>query len=217
MLLSGDSITGLWLGGLLGLQHALDPDHLAALSSLLARGSSDDASGVGRRGLLLGAAWGLGHAAVLFLLGLLLLITRRSLPTWVDQVAGLLVSALLLFFGALALHHALVPPAQPRAPKAQPRRLRRSFLVGMAHGLAGSGALATLVLTRLPTLAAQLTYISLFGLGSLLGMAILAGLAGEALSRLGRGPYVARAFAALTGAASAGLGAAWLLAQWRAR
>ena len=63
---------------------------------------------------------------------------------------------------------------------------RRPLLVGAVHGLAGSGALTALVLTTLPTTAARLTYMALFGLGSTLGMAALSGLLGWPLARAWR-------------------------------
>ena len=66
------------------------------------------------------------------------------------------------------------------------------LLVGAVHGLAGSGALTALVLTTLPTAAARLTYMALFGLGSTLGMAALSGLLGWPLARMGNHHAVAR-------------------------
>ena len=65
---------------------------------------------------------------------------------------------------------------------------RRPLLVGAIHGLAGSGALTALVLTTLPSTAARLTYMAVFGLGSTLGMAALSGLLGWPLARIGRPP-----------------------------
>ena len=71
---------------------------------------------------------------------------------------------------------------------------RRPLLVGAVHGLAGSGALTALVLATLPSTAARLTYMALFGLGSTLGMAALSGLLGWPLARVGgdRGARAAR-------------------------
>src|SRR5205085_3497300 len=70
---------------------------------------------------------------------------------------------------------------------------RRPLLVGAVHGLAGSGALTALVLATLPSTAAQLTYMTLFGLGSTLGMAALSGLLGWPLARVGNHHTFARA------------------------
>jgi hypothetical protein len=83
---------------------------------------------------------------------------------------------------------------------------RRPLLVGAVHGLAGSGALTALVLTTLPTTAARLTYMALFGLGSTLGMAALSGLLGWPLARMGNHHAVARAVSLAVGLVSTALG-----------
>ena len=83
---------------------------------------------------------------------------------------------------------------------------RRPLLVGAVHGLAGSGALTALVLTTLPTTAARLTYMALFGLGSTLGMAALSGLLGWPLARMGNHHAVARGVSLAVGLVSTVLG-----------
>jgi hypothetical protein len=86
---------------------------------------------------------------------------------------------------------------------------RRPLLVGAVHGLAGSGALTALVLTTLPTTAARLTYMVVFGLGSTLGMAALSGLLGWPLARAGQHRGLARALSLAVGCASTVLGLVW--------
>jgi hypothetical protein len=81
--------------------------------------------------------------------------------------------------------------------------------VGAIHGLAGSGALTALVLTTLPTTAARITYISLFGLGSTLGMAALSGVLGWPMARLGSNHAVGRGISLAVGCGSIGLGLVW--------
>ena len=76
---------------------------------------------------------------------------------------------------------------------------RRPLLIGAIHGLAGSGALAALVLATLPSTAARLAYMMLFGLGSTAGMAALSGLLGWPLARLGTQQRVARALSLAVG------------------
>jgi len=85
----------------------------------------------------------------------------------------------------------------------------RPLLVGILHGLAGSGALTALVLASLPTTSARLWYVALFGIGSIAGMAVLSGLAGWPLARLGRRPGAARILSGATGAFSIVLAVAW--------
>jgi len=86
---------------------------------------------------------------------------------------------------------------------------RRPLLVGAVHGLAGSGALTALVLTTLPTPAAQLTYMVVFGLGSTVGMAALSGVLGWPLARVGRNRALARGVSATVGCVSIVLGVVW--------
>src|SRR5207237_913435 len=86
---------------------------------------------------------------------------------------------------------------------------RRPLLIGAVHGLAGSGALTALVLATLPTTAARLTYMMVFGLGSTLGMAMLSGVLGWPLARLGAHRRVARAMSLAVGCVSTALGLFW--------
>jgi hypothetical protein len=86
---------------------------------------------------------------------------------------------------------------------------RRPLVVGAIHGLAGSGALTALVLTTLPTTAARLTYMLLFGLGSTAGMAALSSLLGWPIARLQAHSGIARGVSALVGCVSIALGLAW--------
>jgi hypothetical protein len=83
------------------------------------------------------------------------------------------------------------------------------LIVGAIHGLAGSGALTALVLATLPTTAARLTYMAVFGLGSTLGMAALSGLLGWPLARAGSHRALARGVSLAVGCVSTVLGLAW--------
>ena len=110
-------------------------------------------------------------------------------------------------------------PASPIAtpgPPAHVHLARRTFalrplVVGVVHGLAGSGALTVLVLARLPSAPLRFAYMALFSVGSILGMCALSGLAGWPLARIARHPRAARLLLGTAGAASAALG---LLAGW---
>jgi len=86
---------------------------------------------------------------------------------------------------------------------------RRPLVVGAIHGLAGSGALTALVLTTLPSTAARLSYMALFGLGSTVGMAALSGLLGWPLARLGSHHAVTRSISFAVGTMSVALGLFW--------
>jgi hypothetical protein len=218
------SFVGLLLGVAMGARHALDPDHLAAVSVLTA-----DAPGA-RRGAALGALWGVGHAAALLGTGLVLAALAAELPAALCDAFELAVAAMLIALGLRAVRRALRAagdgPALLHAhasvthrhagPSAHVHLARRTFalrplVVGVVHGLAGSGALTALVLARLPSAPLRFAYIALFSAGSILGMCALSGLAGWPLARIARHPRAARLLLGTAGAASAALG---LLAGW---
>lgn len=216
------TFVGLLLGIAMGARHALDPDHLAAVSVLAA-----DAPGA-RRGALLGALWGVGHAAALLGTGIAIGALAAELPAALSDAFELAVAAMLVILGARAVHRALreggAGPDRPHAHADVPHRhggppahlhvARRTFAlrplaVGAVHGLAGSGALTALVLARLPSASLRFAYIGLFGAGSIVGMCALSGLAGWPLARIARHPRAARLLLGTAGAVSTLLGLAW--------
>lgn len=203
------------LGSLLGMRHALEPDHLAALSTLL--------TGERSRGKAawLGACWGFGHTLTLMAAGAALVILRADMPAFADDLFELCVVLLLIGFGIRAILQATKAAgdetAHLRMHSAEIEHIhlgrwplaRRPLLVGAVHGLAGSGALTAVVVAGLPTTAARLTYLALFGLGSIVGMAALSGALGWPLARFGGRRAVARAVSLVVGALSTGFGLYW--------
>jgi hypothetical protein len=184
----------LLLGFLIGVQHTMEADHVAAVATLASQSPS------ARRTLGLGAAWGLGHSVPLFLLGAAVLLTDWVLPAglgrWLDFGVGLMLVALggeLLVRvarrgihvhphrhgdGVLHVHaHSHAGDAAQHSPQHEHRHGRaltgKAILVGMVHGLAGSGPLILLTLETLHSFAWGLVYIAVFALGTLAGMALL--------------------------------------------
>lgn len=94
-MLDTEFLTILGLGLVLGLRHALDTDHLAAVSTMLAQRPSLRASG------MIGLSWGLGHTVVLLLVGAVVLVLRLSIPEPVALAAEFGVGAMLVFLGAI--------------------------------------------------------------------------------------------------------------------
>jgi len=181
------------LGLLLGLQHALDPDHLIAVSTIVSEHKSL------KWASLIGAFWGLGHTTTLFIVGLLVIGLRLTIPPHVAGGLELLVAAMLIIlginvlrkaFGVERMHlhthshnpethahfHAHENPRQDHAHPHPFKAMRRPFIVGMVHGLAGSAALMLLVLSTIEAPLAALAYIVIFGLGSVGGMLLLSGI-----------------------------------------
>ena len=213
-------LTSSGFGSLLGMRHALEPDHLAAVSTLVTRERNSV------KAALLGMCWGLGHTAGLVVVGAVLVFLRAELPARIANLFELLVAVMLIALGSRAVVQAM-RQGQPshlhqhafavHRHSGLPAHVhigawtlaRRPLLIGAVHGLAGSGALTALVLTTLPTTAERLMYISLFGLGSTCGMAVLSGVLGWPLARLGAHPGIARGISALVGCFSIALGVAW--------
>ena len=215
-------LTGSALGILLGMRHALEPDHLTAVSTLV----TGERSSV--RAAMLGASWGLGHTLSLVAVGAVLLVLRAEMPAQIADLFELLVAVMLIVLGVRAIaiavrqgplgpahthHHGPVvhkhAGATPHVHVGRWTLARRPLIVGAVHGLAGSGALTALVLATLTSTLARITYMTLFGFGSTLGMALLSGLLGWPLARIGANRTMTRALSVLVGCLSIGLGIFW--------
>src|SRR5258708_8453664 len=215
-------MTSSGLGSLLGMRHALEPDHLAAVSTLVTGERNS------YKAAFLGICWGLGHTVALIAVGTVLVILRAEMPVRVADAFALCVALMLIGLGLRAIYLAARQgPAGPahvhhhghivHVHQGVPAHIhigawtlaRRPLLVGAIHGLAGSGALTALVLTTLPSTAARLTYVVVFGLGSTLGMAALSGLLGWPLARAGNHRGLARVLSLAVGCVSTALGLVW--------
>lgn len=154
----------LLLGLALGMRHALDADHIVAMSTIVARERSV------ARAALLGGVWGAGHSLSLFVVGLLVIGLRIPMSPAVGLFFERLVGVMLIVLGlaSLFVRHRH-DHAEDAAPRARASR-RRPFGVGLIHGMAGSGALAVAVLATIPSRMAGLLYVVLFGAGAVGGM-----------------------------------------------
>lgn len=168
-------LTAVALGFALGLRHAADPDHVAAIAALVARHAP---AGSARRGAReaawMGAAWGVGHSLVILAVGgVFVALPIAVVPGWAlaaeAAVAAILValgiSNLLALRGGAARRHAHANDARGCAAVTL-----RALGIGMAHGLAGSAAVALLALAAMPGVGAALAYLCVFALGTVGGM-----------------------------------------------
>lgn len=218
--MDGSLTAALGVGFLLGMRHATDADHVAAMSTLVTQQRSV------ARSCLLGAFWGVGHTVALLAAGATTLALGLTIAPHVERGLELAVACLLVLLGGRALGRALGAVRIHRhdhahlgAPRHDHAHLLllggRPFLVGLLHGLAGSAALTLLVLSSISRPLDGLLYISVFGVGSTAGMLVLTALIALPLSCTGaRLGAVARAVEAAAGVGSLGLGLwlAWQLA-----
>jgi hypothetical protein len=202
-------IVGLLFGLLQGLRHAFEPDHVVAISTMISEQRSS------RMRIAYAAAWGMGHAAMLTLVGGVLMFLQAELPARLDAAFELAVSLMLIGLGVRAVLVAFreLTARLNVATSPAPLRLRwRSIgplAMGMVHGLAGSGALTALVVSRLPSPIAGLVFMMIFGAGATLGMSLLAGVAGLPLAHVLRNRWGIPALLGTTGSVSLVLGIAW--------
>jgi hypothetical protein len=197
------SLFGMALGVGLGVRHAFEPDHLAAVSVLAAERPGT------RRGMLLGALWGVGHATSLLAWGACVALVAPGPPGRAADVFELFVAVMLVALGARAVRRAVVEDHRHAVPHGYAAVGARPLLVGIVHGLAGSGALTAFVMLELSGVRARFAFMALFGVGAAIGMSLMSGLAGWPLARVMRRPATARWVLATVGAASALLGIAW--------
>jgi high-affinity nickel-transport protein len=206
----------LTLGFLLGMRHALDADHLAAVATLA---SAERRIG---RSMVLGTFWGAGHAVALLAAAAAVLAFRLTIPEGIEQTLERVVAVMLMFLGGHVLLHALGGIAHPHdhgqgvddSGHRHPQLLHlggRPFVVGLVHGLAGSAALMLLALAAMPSALTAMLYVVLFGVGSTAGMLVISGLIGLPFAFAARRAGLATVtLRALTGAASLGMGAVLL-------
>jgi ABC-type nickel/cobalt efflux system permease component RcnA len=224
-----DILLVLGVGGLLGFRHAFEPDHLAAVSTLASRPGGKNLWSVARLGL----AWGIGHTVTVGAIALLIIVLGVRVPASLWPAAELIVAALLVLLGGavvwryargrwhMHLHaHDLNPHLHlhSHAQDAGHAHLharadaKRSLGFGIAHGLAGSGAIAVLLVAAAPSAGLRVAYFAAFGAGTILGM-LAVSLALGALVRLAseRGARWATLLhlGAAVGSVVAGVALAW--------
>jgi hypothetical protein len=193
----------LLLGLITGLRHSMEADHIAAVSTIMAASKRQKML---RRAPLLGALWGLGHTASLFAAGLVVLLLAVNVPQKVSSTLEFGVGVMLVFLGATALtgfntgrfvralfirqthHHVHVHEdigvVHSHAHDHHDHRHgHKALIVGMVHGMAGSGALMLIVLSTINSVSLGLAYIAIFGAGSIASMAAMSTLIGLPFAR----------------------------------
>jgi high-affinity nickel permease len=165
---------------LLGLRHATDPDHLAAVTTLVA---SDEPNP--RRAGRLGFTWGLGHATSLFVFGVPIVLFKSYLPESVQTAAETAVGAVIVTLALRLLvqwrrgafgpnrHHHGTPARTPL----------QAYAIGLLHGMGGSAGVGVLLLAAIPSHAEALACLALFAICTAISMAAASTAFGVVMSR----------------------------------
>jgi ABC-type nickel/cobalt efflux system permease component RcnA len=187
-------VVALAIAFVLGLRHASDPDHLVAVTSLVAADGGDT-----RRAAALGAWWGLGHGGTLLVVGLPLILLKSELPAWLELGAERAVGVVILLLavrvlwkwvrgdyraGSHSRHlHRHVYRATEEHSHDATRSPRQAFGIGLLHGLAGTGAVVLLLIAALPSQLEAAAALLLFAPMSVLSMAACTTIFAWALTR----------------------------------
>jgi high-affinity nickel permease len=156
---------------LLGLRHATDPDHLAAVTTLVASDGPDP-----RRAGRLGFMWGLGHATSLVVFGVPIVLFKSYLPDALQTAAEAAVGLMII---ALAIRLLVRHPHQRR----RTRTRLQAYGIGLVHGMGGSAGVGVLLLSSIPSHVEALGALVLFAICTAVSMALASTSFGFALSR----------------------------------
>lgn len=188
-------LAALVLGILLGSKHSLDPDHVVAVSTIVSEYKNP------LRSFWVGISWGLGHTTTLLIIGIVIIALRLTIPERMALLFEFAVGVMLVGLGIQVIYsfrkkkvhqhahgheeeahhhfhsHSKSPEHVPEHHNThgigKPFLRRKSYVIGLFHGVAGSAALTLLVLASIESPIAGLAYILLFGLGSVLSMGIM--------------------------------------------
>lgn len=150
------------LGFLLGIQHATDADHIAAVTTSVSQERTV------RRAARLGMLWGLGHSITILLVGGAIIAFRLVVPPRVGLGLEFGVALMLIGLGLANLR-----PRRPGTSERAGTSARRPILIGIVHGLAGSAAVAILALSAIRETWQAVAYLAVFGLGTIAGMMLV--------------------------------------------
>ncbi|MFI5310720.1 MAG: high-affinity nickel-transport family protein [Gemmatimonadales bacterium] len=162
------ALSAAFLGFLLGLRHATDADHVVAVTTIVTRERSF------ARAAWIGGLWGIGHSLTVFVVGGALVVFRIVIPPRLGLGFEFGVALMLILLGFNNLRPAAAAAGTAHGHEHPPPFAGwRPVLIGIVHGLAGSAAVAILVLAAIPETAWALAYLAVFGVGTIVGMMLI--------------------------------------------
>lgn len=151
------------LGGILGLKHSLEPDHLIAVTNIVTETRKvKDAS-------FLGFLWGIGHTLTLMLVGMLLLVLKLQVPEYMASLLEGCVGVMLIYFGIQTWQG---KDNHTHSHCSHNRNYDRTLFMGFIHGISGSGSLVLLTMMTVENFIQSAFFILIFGIGTTLSMMV---------------------------------------------
>jgi len=207
------------VGFLLGMRHATDPDHVIAVTTIVANQRKHS------KAALIGAFWGVGHTVTIFIVGAGIILFRLVIPVRFGLSMELCVAIMLIILGLMNLtgfkraiprldgavththshthghfshshpqaHESRADEQTPLAPLDRAfwsvglYQYVRPFIIGIVHGLAGSAAVALLVLATIQNVHWAIAYLLIFGVGTIAGMMVITVSIASAFTMVGKG------------------------------
>lgn len=173
------------LGFVLGIKHAIEPDHVIAVSTIASQSKKLF------RSTLAGVFWGIGHTATLFIIGIILILMKGEIPEKWAMSLEFLVGIMLVYLGSttilsfknlhvhhhehdgeghIHIHSHMYNGQHENVHQHKNVSYVKSMLIGLVHGLAGSGAMILLTMSSVKSVWEAATYILIFGVGTVIGM-----------------------------------------------
>ncbi|MBS4178964.1 sulfite exporter TauE/SafE family protein [Lederbergia citrea] len=201
----------LFLGFVLGIKHAIEPDHVIAVSTIASQSKKLS------RASLAGVFWGIGHTATLFIVGIILILMKDEIPLKWELSLEFIVGIMLVYLGITTIisfknihrhkhdevpHHYLHSHKHSGQHEHQHKKkvsYTKSLLIGLVHGLAGSGAMVLLTMSTVKTVWEGAIYIVVFGMGTVVGMLFFTTIIGIPFALSAKKRSLNRPLAQLTG------------------
>ncbi|MBO1000613.1 sulfite exporter TauE/SafE family protein [Bacillus sp. SD075] len=149
------------IGFVLGIKHALEPDHIIAVSTIASQSKKIWKSS------LAGIFWGIGHTLTLLLFGVILILLKNEIPEAWAMSLEFLVGIMLVYLGITTIFSWKRTERHDHTGRAT---YLKSMLVGIIHGLAGSAAMVLLTISTIDAAWQGAIYIIIFGVGTCIGM-----------------------------------------------
>lgn len=186
------------MGLAVGIQHAFEPDHVVAVSTQIQKSQIDQRHSKQLRDSLtkssiLGIIWGAGHTTTLVLMGFIVYLLAITIDNQIFSGFELLVGIMLMFLGFTTILNKKISFKHKHPHKHKDGTIHfdehehadsehthnhKSYVIGLIHGLAGSGSIVVLTASTLEHVEIVLIFITIFGIGSMIGMTLISGILG---------------------------------------